>query len=331
MPGERLSLVERREMWALRRQGYSFRAIGDALNRSASTVCREFHRVPDGQRYSYLAAHKDAVERARRPKDYKLEGNGPLARAIAARLKLKWSPEQIANRLRRDHPDDPRWHVSAETIYASLFVDARGGLADELRSELRAGQPRRGTARNHRGQIVDKTMISDRPREVRGRQVPGHWEGDLILPKDGRSAVATLIERSTRFTLLVALPNGRSSQAVKDCLAQAVQQLPAHVFRSLTWDQGKEMAAHAQFTIDTGIQVYFCEPRKPWQRGTNENTNGLIRQYYPKTTDFSGISQADLDQTAFELNGRPRKVLGWDTPAERFDQVLQNPTVATAT
>jgi transposase, IS30 family len=306
------------------------RSVAEALGRAPSTISRELRRECGVRGYAPVRAHRDAAERARRPKQFKLEGNGPLAREVADRLRRRWSPQQIANRLRRDHPEDPRWHVSAESIYASLFVDARGGLGDELRAVLRSGQTRRSVPKRT-GRILDKTMIWDRPAEARSRAVPGHWEGDLLLPGDGRSAIMTLVERSTRLGLLVALPEGRGSEAVKDALVDVVSRLPEHLRRSLTWDQGNEMARHIQFTMATDVAVYFCEPGRPQQRGTNENFNRLVRQYYPKNTSFTGITQDELDQVAEEINSRPREMFNWDTPAERFEQAILNGNVASTT
>ncbi len=330
MPGCRLSLEERREIYRLRKQGWSVRDVAGALGRAPSTISRELRRDCGRSRWAPLPAHRAAQRRARRPKPFKLESNGPLAREVTDRMKRNWSPEQIANRLRRDHPDDPRWHVSAESIYASLFVDARGGLGDELRAVLRSGQKARSVPRRT-GRILDKTMIWDRPAEARDRAVPGHWEGDLLLPGDGRSAIMTLVERSTRFGLLIALPDGRGSEAVKDALVEVVGRLPEHLRRSLTWDQGNEMARHMQFTMATDVAVYFCEPGRPQQRGTNENFNRLVRQYYPKNTSFAGVTQAALDQVAEEINSRPRKMFNWDTPGERFEQAILAGTVASTT
>jgi IS30 family transposase len=214
--------------------------------------------------------------------------------------------------------------VSAETIYQSLFVQSRGALRAELTRFLRSGRTRRRPARrvSRVGQITDMLLISERPPEVADRAVPGHWEGDLMLGRYARSAIGTLVERQSRFVLLVRLPAGRDAQAVKRALVQAVRKLPVHLRRSLTWDRGKEMAAHGPFTIASGVQVYFCDPYSPWQRGTNENTNGLLRQYFPRTTDLSAYTQAQLNAVAAELNGRPRETLGWETPAEAFARAV---------
>jgi len=248
----------------------------------------------------------------------------PLAAWVAARLRERWSPPQIAGRLRRDHPGDPRWWVSPETIYQSLYVQGRGGLNRELTAYLRTRRPKRraSQAKRGHGQLTGMVMIADRPPEADDRAVPGHWEGDLVL--GGRnSQIATLVERTSRYLLTVALPTDRTAETVRDALAAAITALPAHLRRSLTWDQGKEMARHVDFTVATGVQVYFCEPGKPWQRGTNENTNRLLRDYWPKGhTDFRTISNDELAHVAHELNNRPRKTLDWATPAEAYSALV---------
>ena len=239
------------------------------------------------------------------------------------RLSQRWSPQQIAARLRLDFPDDPEMRVSHETIYQSLYVQSRGALRRELTSELR-------TRRSHRkprgsrmgGNIREIVPIAERPPEVEERAVPGHWEGDLLIGRAGRSAIATLVERQTRFTMLLQLPEGRTAESVRIALTETIQRLPEALRRTLTWDQGKEMAQHARFTIDTGLQVYICDPRSPWQRGSNENTNGLLRQYFPKGTDLAKVSQEELDAVAAELNGRPRQTLGWVSPSEKFAEAV---------
>jgi IS30 family transposase len=260
---------------------------------------------------------------AARPQPFKLESNGRLARVVRARLTRRWSPEQIAARLRRDHGDDPRWWVSAEAIYASLYVQGRGGLNDELRRYLRHRTPRRRDGGDGRGQLTDMVLITDRPPEVADRAVPGHWEGDLIVGADGRSALGVLVERASRYVALFVLPTNHTAAATRVAMGKAIRRLPAELRRSLTWDQGKEMAQHVQFSIDAGIDVYFCEPGKPWQRGTGENTNGLLRDYFPKGTRFDAVTDAHARAVARELNERPRKTLGWDTPAEALDKLLR--------
>ena len=299
--------------------------IAVALGRAASTISREV-KINDGpDNYRAWAAERRAAARARRPKQAKLAVNGPLRAQVEEWLALEWSPEQISIRLKVDYPDDPEMWVSHETIYQSLFVQGRGALRKELTSCLRTGRTVRrphGSRAERRGKLADMVMITDRPAEVEDRAVPGNWEGDLIIGAHGRSAVGTLVERSSRYVQLVALPPRRTAAAVRDALTASVATLPAQLWRSLTWDQGSEMADHVQFKIDTNIDVYFCDPHSPWQRGTNENTNGLLRQYLPKSTDLSRHTQADLDRIAARLNGRPRKTLGGMTPSEQLTQLL---------
>ena len=265
-----------------------------------------------------------AQYRARRPRVPKLVRD-PVLRAEVERLLVdRWSPQQIARRLRLEHPDDARMRVSHETIYRSLFIQSRGALRHELTACLRTGRTiRRPHGRMIRaGRMKDMVLISERPAEVADRAVPGHWEGDLLVGRDGRSAIATLVERQTRFVLLVGLPDGRTAPAVRDALATRIFTLPEQLRRSLTWDQGKEMADHVRFTIDTGVQVFFCDPHSPWQRGSNENTNGLLRQYFPKDFDLSQVDQVELDAVARQLNGRPRQTLGWLKPCEVLAKIV---------
>jgi IS30 family transposase len=241
-------------------------------------------------------------------------------------LAERWSPQQIAGRLRRTYPGDEEMRVSHETIYLTLFIQARGGLKRELTKHLRTHRanrrPKGARPPSGKGQIVDPVMISERPAAVEDRAVPGHWEGDLIMGKR-QTAIGTLVERWSRYVMLFPLPDGHTANAVRIALEATVKRLPAHLWQSLTWDQGKEMAQHAQFTVDTGVQVYFCDPKSPWQRGSNENTNGLLRQYFPKGTDLSILTQADLDDAAHSLNGRPRQTLEWMTPSEKLAEALQ--------
>jgi IS30 family transposase len=243
---------------------------------------------------------------------------------VEAGLSKRYSPEQISARLKVDHPDDLSMRISHETIYLSLFVQSRGELRRQLTVQLRTARrtrKQRGRVEN-RGQIKEMVNISQRPAEVGDRAVPGHWEGDLVIGAHGRSAVATLVERQTRFVMLAYLGSDRGTERVIEALERRITGLPEHLKRSLTWDQGHELAAHKQFTVDTGVQVYFCDPRSPWQRGSNENTNGLLRQYLPKGTDLAVHDQGELDRIAAELNGRPRKTLGWMNPGEKMAELL---------
>ena len=321
-----LSRAEREEISRGLARGESFRAIGRAIGRIHTTVSREVNRNGGRERYRAQPADQAAWDRARRPKPSKLRLNPKLRALVSEKLGQKWSPEQISGWLRRTYPDDLAMQVSHETIYLSLFVQSRGALRRELCAHLRRGQrvrrPRKQRSKHEgQGQIVGRVMISERPAEAQDRAVPGHWEGDLLLGRKP-SGIATLVERQTRYVQLIALPSGQSAEAVRDALAQSIGSLPEQLRRSLTWDQGKEMAEHAKFTVDSGVQVYFCDPRSPWQRGSNENTNGLLRQYFPKRTDLAAFDQEQLDAVAAELNGRPRQTLGWITPAERLAQVL---------
>jgi IS30 family transposase len=322
----RLSLEEREEISRGLTSGQSLQTIGRLLGRATSTIAREVAGA--GGRSVYRAWHAErlAAHRARRPKPAKLATNHRLRLTVEAWLARRWSPQQIAARLRHDHPDEPEMWVSHETIYQSLFVQGRGALRAELARWLRTGRtqrrPRgRGWAAG-RGQIPNMVLISDRPAEVEDRAVPGHWEGDLLMGQGTRSAIATLVERQTRFLLLVGLPGGRTAEAVRDAIAARIATLPEQLRRSLTWDRGKEMAEHIRFTVDTGVQVYFCDPHSPWQRGSNENTNGLLRQYFPKGADLSVINQEQLDAVARELNDRPRQTLRWLKPSEAFTEVV---------
>jgi transposase, IS30 family len=320
----RLSLAEREEISRGLESGATVRAIAAALRRAPSTVSREVAR--NGGRSSYRAwrAERMALHRARRPKPAKLAQNGRLRAVVEALLERRWSPGQIARRLPVDYPDDPELRVSHETIYQSLFVQSRGALRAELRRYLRTGRPRRRprTPACGVGELPDMLLLRDRPPEIEDRAVPGHWEGDLLVGMLSRSAIGTLVERQTRYVLLLALPDGHTAPLVRAALARQVAALPAHLRRSLTWDRGKEMAEHVAFTVATGVQVYFCDPHSPWQRGSNENTNGLLRQYFPKGTDLSRHSQAELDLVAAELNDRPRQTLAWMKPSEAFARLV---------
>jgi IS30 family transposase len=326
----RLSLFEREEIASLSAAKLPVREIARQLGRDPSTISRELRRpsVAAG-RYRASIAQCEADRLARRPKPAKLATFLPLRVEVETRLQHDHSPEQIARRLVEDFPDDPEMWVSHETIYQSLYVQARGGLKRELTVHLRTGRtmrkPRR-RADERRGRIPNIVLISERPAEVADRAVPGHWEGDLIVGAHSRSAIGTLVERMTRFVMLLHLPDGHTALAVQDAMVAKMAELPEILRRTLTWDQGKEMANHAQIAAATGLDIYFCDPHSPWQRGTNENTNGLLRQYFPKGTDLSLYGPGLLDQVAAELNGRPRKTLDWKTPAEALDQLLSQPT-----
>ncbi len=372
-----LCFEEREEIALLRAQGAGVREIARQLDRSPSTISRELRRnaATRGGKLEYRAsvAQWKAEMMARRPKTAKLAANEDLREYVHRRLAgevrrpdgtatgpptpswkgrskprrqdrrwaTAWSPEQIANRLRVDFPDDESMRVSHEAIYQALYVQGRGALKRELVACLRTGRalrvPRARTSGRGKGFVTDEVLISQRPAEADDRAVPGHWEGDLILGID-RSAIGTLVERTSRLTMLLHLPpvgvrdapkvkngspvTGRGAEAVRDAIAAAIGDLPEQLRRSLTWDQGAEMAEHARLRIDSGLQVYFCDPQSPWQRGTNENTNGLLRQYFPKGTDLARHSPEDLAAVAAALNGRPRKTLGWRTPAEVLDEHL---------
>ena len=323
--GRYLSLAEREEIAVGVAAGESLRAIAARLGRPVSTVSREVRRNRSGLGYRAVAAQAQAEARARRPKTAKLAGNARLRRQVQAWLGQRWSPEQISVMLRQEFPGEPEMWVSHETIYQSLYVQGRGALRRELAACLRTGRalrkPRR-KAGERRGRIPGMVMISERPAEAADRAVPGHWEGDLLMGAGNRSAIGTLVERSTRFVLLLHLPHGHDPSAVAAAMTEAMATLPAQLRRSLTWDQGKEMWQHAQISLATGMPVYFCDPHAPWQRGSNENTNGLLRQYFPKGTSLAACSREHLNQVAAQLNSRPRKTLGWKTPAQALSDVL---------
>lgn len=304
--------------------GLSIQSIAQALKRAPSTISREIRRNGTGADYHALHAEKSAAIRARRPKSAKLVLSPKLRAVVEAKLELRWSPQQISAWLAMTYPDDKEVHVSHKTIYMSLFVQGRGALCRELHKSLRTGRAlrRRQGAQPYegRGHIPEMVLISQRPAEIEDRAVPGHWEGDLIMGRD-KSAIGTLVERSTRYVMLFALEKP-TAKNVRVEMTQKIMQLPAQLRKSITWNRGKEMAQHRQFTIDSGIQVYFCDPRSPWQRSSNENTNGLLRQYLPKGTDLSIHTEKELDTTAEELNNRPRQTLGWVTPLESFAEVV---------
>jgi transposase, IS30 family len=322
--GLRLSVEDRQTIWCALKAGDSLRTIATGLGRAPSTVSREVKANGGREGYQPHLAHERAFEAARRPKVAKLESHPRLWRRVKGDLKQLWSPQQIAQRLRRDFGNDPAMNISHETIYKSVYVQGRGELRKELARCLRTGRARRKPRGRleRRGRIADMVMISERPPEVEDRAVPGHWEGDLIMGAGGKSAIGTLVERSTRFVMLLHLPEGHGAEAVRDAMTRKIQTLPAALVRSITWDQGKEMSHHAGFRVDTGVDVFFCDPHAPWQRGSNENTNGLLRQYFPKGTDLSAHSEADLDAAADSLNGRPRQTLDWMTPSEKLAEVV---------
>ncbi|MEU4955833.1 IS30 family transposase [Streptomyces lavendulae] len=313
------------------REKATVRAIAAELGRSSSTVSREIRRNrTDGTRgqwhYRPHAAQARADARRPRPKLRKISRNPELRDAVQAMLDEKWSPEQICQALRAQFPDRPEMHVVHETVYQALYVQGRGQLRREIAGALRSGRARRRPQRQANSRqprfTTPMVMISERPAEIEDRAVPGHWEGDLIIGKDGKPAIGTLVERATRYVMLLHLPGDHGAEAVRDALSATVQTLPAHLTRSLTWDQGSEMARHHEFTLATDIPVYFCDPASPWQRGSNENTNGLLRQYFPKGTDLSVHDPEHLVAVADQLNRRPRKTLGWETPAERLHKLL---------
>ena len=322
----RLSLAEREEISRGLAAGEALRSIAGRLERTPSTVTREVERNGGRRRYRACAADKAALRRTRRPKPSKLAGCERLRQVVEAKLELRWSPQQISGWLVGEFPDEAEMRVSHETIYLSLFVQSRGALRKELFRYLRSGRATRRSlghsVMNGQGQLRGTVNISERPAEANDRAVPGHWEGDLIFGKR-MSAMATLVERKSRFVMLIGLPNGHTADVVADALAAKIVELPSQLRRSITWDQGKEMAEHARFSVETGVPIYFCDPRSPWQRGSNENTNGLLRQYFPKRTDLTLHSQADLDAVAAELNDRPRQTLGWRSPSQSLDEALR--------
>jgi IS30 family transposase len=320
-----LTLAEREEISRSVVAGKSIRAIAVSLGRAPSTVGREIKRNGGVDRYRATAADQHAWDRARRPKPCKLVVNRTLAGIVAGKLQLQWSPEQIAGWLKQAYASDEDHHVSHETIYRSLYIQARGALKQELVEHLRRTRNMR-RSRHHtqktddHGRIVDTVAISERPASAEDRAVPGHWEGDLLFGSHN-SQIATLVERQTRYVMLVKITR-KDTETVINALIAHARKLPQELYRSLTWDRGKEMADHKRFTLDTHIQVYFCDPHHPWQRGSNENTNGLLRQYFPKGLDLSTYSQEKLDEVARQLNERPRKTLNYETPAQRFHECV---------
>jgi IS30 family transposase len=335
-----LSLAEREELANLHAQKHTAAEIGRRLGRHRSTIGREISRNAQRarrDRYRASSAQAQAEARARRPKPAKLAVDPVLRGYVQDKLisRQRWSPEQISRRLRVDFPDDEAMRVSHETIYQSLYVQGRGALRRELTACLRTGRavrkPRRRADRRGSRQLPAELMISARPAEVADRAVPGHWEGDLIIGMNSASAVGTLVERSTRFVMLLHLPERHGAEAVRDAMATTITTLPDALRRTLTWDQGPEMARHRDITLATGLDIYFCDPASPWQRGSNENTNGLLRQYFPKGTDLSVHDAQAITNVSDALNGRPRKTLNWKTPAEAMAELLSHPPVATTT
>lgn len=317
-----LTLSEREEISRGLASHQSMRTIATQLGRAPSTICREIHRNGGLNHYRANRADQTAWDRAHRPKPCKLSTHPALSRIVAKKLKKRWSPKQIVGWLKREHPGEEHNHVSHETIYRTLFVQARGALKKELQKYLRTQRamrrPKQHSLKNSGlGQIKNMATIRERPASVEDRAVPGHWEGDLIAGSNN-SYIATLVERHTRYVMLKKV-NNKETETVVSALIKQAKRLPTELYKSLTWDRGKEMADHERFTLATDIKVYFCDPQSPWQRGSNENTNGLLRQYFPKGTDLSVHSQAKLNAVARQLNERPRETLGFETPAERFN------------
>ena len=320
-----LTLAEREEISRGVVTGHSIRAIAASLSRAPSTVSREIKRNGGRRRYRASKADEAAWHRAHRPKSCKLAQNRALARIVARKLQRRWSPRQIAGWLKRTYVDDESYQVSHETIYRTLFIQARGALKKELLQHLRRTRGMR-RSRHHtqktadHGRITDAVSIRERPAEVEDRAVPGHWEGDLLFGSNN-SQIATLVERHTRYVMLARVKS-KDSKTVINALIKQAHKLPRELYKSLTWDRGKEMADHKRFSLATEIDVYFCDPQHPWQRGSNENTNGLLRQYFPKGMDLSNIHQNRLNAVARQLNERPRETLNFETPAERFNQCV---------
>ena len=320
-----LTSAEREEISRSLVSGNSIRSIATLLGRAPSTISRELKR--NGGQLAYRATQADqaAWDQARRPKDCKLLVNRVAARAVAEKLQMRWSPEQTAGWLKRSYPDNASYHVSHETIYRSLYIQARGALKKELLVHLRRTRVMR-RSRHHtqkqdnHGRIKDAVSISERPASVEDRAVPGHWEGDLLFGSKN-SQIATLVERNTRYVMLVKVA-GKDTETVINALIKNARKLPQELYKTLTWDRGKELADHRRFTLATDVAVYFCDPRSPWQRGSNENTNGLLRQYFPKGISIADYSQAQLNAVARQLNNRPRKTLDYESPAERFNQTV---------
>lgn len=327
-PGQPLRLEEREIISRELAVGRSCRFIAEVIGRPFQTVCKEVARNGGKDAYRAVPAEQRARSLVSRPKQRRLVTHQALREAVAAGLDQEWSPREISKRLLLDYPDDKTMRVSHETIYQTLYLQARGELRTELKLALRTGRAARmdrtraAQTRATRGVIPNMVNISERPPEAEDRAVPGFWEGDLIIGKGGKSQIATLVERTTRFVMLVRIPYDRTAERVAFLLARKMGSLPDFMKKSLTWDQGKEMSHHASFTVATNMAVYFCDPHSPWQRGSNENTNGLLRQYFPKGTDLSGYTQAQLDAVAERLNGRPRETLNWLKPIEAYANLL---------
>lgn len=320
----RLSLVEREEIAIGIEKGESLRGIARRLGRAASTISRDVKAQREHSHYRAWRGDERAEKLAARPKPRKFGSHPQLVRAVEKKLEEDLSPEQISRQLKMEHPENASMHISHETIYQALYVQGRGTLRKELARHLRRQRTRRKPhGRPARARITNMVNISQRPAEAQDRAVPGHWEGDLIMGKENGSAIGTLVERSTRVVMLLHLPNGHTADKVRDALTRRIQWLPRALRRTLTWDQGAEMSQHAQFTVDTNCQVYFCDPRSPWQRGSNENTNGLLRQYFPKGADLSEYTLRELNEAERRLNIRPRETLNWLTPAQAMDKLLR--------
>jgi transposase, IS30 family len=323
--GHRLCFAERERISRGLAAGESLREIARDLGRAPSTISREVGGRSGRCGYRATTAQRRAIARLRRPKQSKLSRCPRLCAEVEAGLLRRWSPQQISATLRLANPHEPEMQISHETIYRSLYIQSRGELRRQLAANLRSGRTARRSRSSlgRRGRIKGMVPISKRPPEIADRAVPGHWEGDLIVGARGRSFIATLVERRTRYVMLARLGEDGTTEHVIEALKQRIRSLPAHLVLSLTWDQGRELAAHARFSTETGVDVYFCDPHSPWQRGSNENTNGLLRQYLPKGSDLAARSQVELDEIAAELNGRPRQTLGWATPAEKMEELLR--------